>query len=100
MRYQPTDRPDRGHVGKQWTRFQLRSLQIILQATHGVVSGEPAFFKRAFGDTFEDFEDLLLWPHKFIFNRDWFEKHDGVAELDEFKSNISRLDATGKHELL
>ena len=51
MRYQPTDRPDRGHVGEQWSRYQLRSMQIILQATHGIVSGEPTFFKRAFGDT-------------------------------------------------
>ena len=50
MRYQPTDRPDRGHVGKNWTRYQLRSMQIILQATHGVVSGAPEFFKRAFGN--------------------------------------------------
>ena len=30
MRYQPTDRPDRGHVGEKWTRYQLRSMQIIL----------------------------------------------------------------------
>ena len=45
MRYQPTDRPDRGHVGEKWTRYQLRSMQIVLQATHGVVSGEPSFFK-------------------------------------------------------
>ena len=41
MRYQPTDRPDRGHVGEKWSRYQLRSMQIILQATHGIVSGEP-----------------------------------------------------------
>ena len=49
MRYQPTDRPDRGHVGDKWSRYQLRSMQIILQATHGIVSGEAPFFKRAFG---------------------------------------------------
>lgn len=42
MRYQPTDRPDRGHVGANWSRYQLRSMQIILQATHGIVSGEPS----------------------------------------------------------
>src|SRR6266850_5514176 len=53
MRYQPTDRPDRGHVGDKWSRYQLRSMQIVLQATHGVVSGEPAFFKRAFGNAVE-----------------------------------------------
>ena len=70
-------------------------LRIILQATHGVVSGAPEFFKRAFGDTYTDFEDLLLWPHKFIFNRDWFEKYDGVGELDDFKANIRSLRCSG-----
>ena len=60
MRYQPTDRPDRAHVGEKWTRYQLRSMQIILQATHGIVSGEPAFFKRAFGDTVSRFRAHTL----------------------------------------
>lgn len=39
MRYQPTDLPDRSYVSKNWNRYYLRSMQIILQATHGVVSG-------------------------------------------------------------
>ena len=59
MRYQPTDRPDRGHIGAKWSRYQLRSMQLILQATHGVVSGAPSFFRRAFGDTCEEFERIL-----------------------------------------
>ena len=42
MRYQPTNLPDRSHVGEKWTKYQLRSMQIILQATQGIVSGEPA----------------------------------------------------------
>ena len=43
MRYQPTDRPDRGFIGAKWTRYQLRSMQIVLQATHGVVERCPGF---------------------------------------------------------
>ena len=73
MRYQPTDLPNRSHIGEKWTRYQLRSMQLILQATHGVVSGAPMFFRRAFGPTVADFEALLLRPYHFIFNRDWFE---------------------------
>ncbi len=53
MRFQPTNLPDRSYVGEKWTRYQLRGMQIILQATHGVVSGEPQFFRRAFGDRYE-----------------------------------------------
>jgi hypothetical protein len=75
-------------------------MQIILQATHGVVSGAPQFFRRAFGETDSDFLDLLLWPHRFIFNRDWYQKSDGQPELDEFKSKFSALSEIERAELL
>lgn len=100
MRYQPTDRPDRGHVGKKWSRYQLRSMQIILQATHGVVSGEPAFFKRAFGDTFEDFARILLLPHDFIFNRDWFERVDPEERFAAHQAEFAKLDGYERAELI
>ena len=100
MRYQPTDRADRTFIGEKWTRYQLRSMQIILQATHGVVSGAPQFFKRAFGETEAEFHDLLLSPHKFIFNRDWYEKSQGQPEFDDFKSKFSRLSEIDRAELL
>lgn len=100
MRYQPTDRPDRGHVGKKWTRYQLRSMQIVLQATHGVVSGAPAFFKRAFGDTFEDFTRILLLPHDFIFNRTWFERCDPEERLAAYQAEFAKLDGYERAELV
>lgn len=100
MRFQPTDRPDRTHIGEKWTRYQLRSMQLILQATHGVVSGQPKFFKRAFGDSLDEFHRILLLPHHFIFNRDWYEMLDGRAEFDEFSTEFSRLSGTDKEELV
>ncbi|MGN7126739.1 radical SAM protein [Methylorubrum thiocyanatum] len=100
MRYQPTDRPDRGHVGEKWTRYQLRSMQIVLQATHGIVSGEPSFFKRAFGDTFDDYERILLLPHDYIFNRDWYERSDPKQRLYEHQNEFSKLDGYERRELL
>ena len=100
MRYQPTDRPDRGHIGKKWSRYQLRSMQLILQATHGVVSGAPGFFRRAFGDTCEEFERILLLPHDYIFNRDWFEKQDPKQRLPEFDAEFATLDHAEKTELI
>lgn len=100
MRYQPTDRPDRGHVGEKWSRYQLRSMQIILQATHGIVSGEPTFFKRAFGNTFQDYERILLLPHDFIFNREWYERFDPEARLAEYRSEFSKLDGYEQAELI
>lgn len=100
MRYQPTDRPDRGHVGAKWTRYQLRSMQIVLQATHGIVSGEPDFFKRAFGDTYEQFERILAMPHDFIFNRDWYEFVDKSGRLHDYKEAARRLTDLERQEVL
>ena len=100
MRYQPTDRPDRGHIGAKWSRYQLRSMQLILQATHGVVSGAPSFFRRAFGDTCEEFERILLLPHDYIFNRDWFEHQDPNQRLPAFEAAFASLDSDEKAELV
>lgn len=100
MRYQPTSLPDRSHVGEHWTRYQLRSMQLILQATHGVVSGDPTFFKRAFGDTLNEFTDLLLRPHHFIFNRDWYEIHEGRAQFDDYRREFGKLSTGERNELL
>lgn len=100
MRYQPIDLPHRGHVGPKWTRYQLRSMQLILQATHGVVSGEPDFFKWAFGDCFSDFEKILLLPHDMIFNRMWFERFDPSERLADFRALFGNLDKSDRSELL
>jgi hypothetical protein len=100
MRYQPTYLPDRSHVGEKWSRYQLRSMQTILQATHGIVSGEPNFFKVAFGDTSSEFEALLRRPHHFIFNREWYEAGPGKPELEEYMRGYSALSETQKADLL
>jgi len=100
MRYQPTDMKDRSHVGPKWNKYYLRSLQLILHATHGIVSGAPSFFRRAFGGTSDEFIRLLSKPHKFIFNRGWFEELDGRAELEEYSSELSQLSKNDCDDLL
>ncbi len=100
MRYQPVTRPDRGHIGDKWNSYYLRSVQIVLQATHGVVSGAPAFFKTAFGDTYQDFERIISRPHHFIFNRYWYDRFGGKPELEDFDNHFSSLTADERTELL
>jgi hypothetical protein len=100
MRYQPTDLPDRSHIGKHWTRYELRSLQLILQATHGIVSGEPAFFLRAFGHSAEEFHELLLRPHHQIFNREWYESGDGENDFLAFRQAFGKLTLPERVELV
>src|SRR6266540_1290249 len=99
MRYQPTDMKDRSHIGPHWKRYFLRSMQIILQATHGIVSGSPQFFRRAFGRNEEEFLALLLRPQHFLFNRLWYEEYGGRGEFDDFQNQFARLSETDRAEL-
>ena len=100
MRYQPTDLPNRSHIGEKWSRYQLRSMQLILQATHGVVSGAPDFFRRAFGATLRDFTEILARPHHFIFNREWFEMGPGKSEFEQYQRSFDGLSSTQQQTLL
>ena len=100
MRYQPTDMKDRSHIGDRWNKYYLRSMQLILHATHGIVSGAPKFFRRAFGATTDEFTNLLIKPHKFIFNRVWFEELKGRPELDAYQAEFQRLSPSDRADLL
>ena len=99
MRYQPTDMKDRSHIGAHWNRFALRSMQTILQATHGIVSGSPDYFHTAFGSDEGAFRDLLLRPEHFLFNRFYYEKFEGRAQFEEYQSQFVRLGDTDRKEL-
>lgn len=99
MRYQPTNMKDRSHVGEHWKRYYLRSMQIILQATHGIVSGSPQFFMRAFGESPDEFERLLLLPEMYLFNRAWFTEFDGKAEFECFQREFDHLKLDERSEL-
>jgi hypothetical protein len=100
MRYQPTNLPDRSHIGEKWNRYFLRSVQLVLQATRGVVSGEPDFFRAAFGATRDEFEAILSRPHHMIFNRHYYERYEGRAELDEYSKSFGRLSPSECAELI
>ena len=100
MRFLPVTMKDRSHIGKNWNRYYLRSFQIMLQATHGVVSGSNEFFLRAFGSSYDDFEKLLSLPHAFIFHRDFYEYGKGKPVLDEYNALRRHLNATQQRELI
>src|SRR5205814_6528909 len=62
--------------------------------------GAPEFFKRAFGDTPEEFEEILLHPHDYTFNREWYERHDEKQELRSYREAAKRLNPDERSELL
>ena len=100
MRYQPVQLKDRSHVGKNWNRYYLRSFQIMLQATRGIVSGNPSFFRRAYGQDQEEFQHLLSLPHAFIFHRDYFEYGEGQGQRDEYEALRRRLSENQEREFI
>ena len=98
MKYSPIfgeHSTDRKHIGKNWNKKYLRSLQCILIPTHGVVGPKLEYFNHAFGASSKEFEELLVLPEKYILNRDenfnngkyanWTNLY---AQLDENEKSI------------
>ena len=98
MRYLPVDRKDRSHVGKHWNRYFLRSFQIMLQATRGVVSGNESFFMHAYGHDADEFVRLLALPHSFLFHRLHYSSGAGRAVLDEYQFALAALSDSERNE--
>ena len=99
MRYQPVTLKDRSHVGQRWNFYQLRTFQIMLQATRGIVSGNPTFFHRAYGQNREDFLRLLSYPHGMVFHREHFEKGHGLQVKEEYETLRRRMSINQEEEL-
>ena len=96
MRYQPVTLKDRSHIGRNWNAYLLRSFQIMLQATHGIVSGNKPFFYAAYGEDVKEFKRLLTYPHGFIFHRHHYEAGGGQevrAEYEHLRKSMSTLQA-------
>lgn len=89
MKYIPVTKKDRNFVGKHWTPKYLRSIQCILQATHGVVSPRKEFFEAAFGRSVKEFKKLLIMPAHYIIYRE-HHKNNGTAEWKDLLSSLTR----------
>lgn len=100
MRYQPVTLKDRSHIGKFWNSYYLRNFQIMLQATHGVVSGNAPYFYRAFGESVEEFLELLSYPTSMIFHRNYYEFGNGKEIRSEYESLRKRMSKLQKEEFL
>jgi len=100
MRYQPVTLKDRSHIGKNWNSYYLRSFQIMLQATRGVVSGNKEFFNRAYGENATAFKRLLSYPHGFIFHRNYYEHGEGRPVMDEYMALRGSMSDLQESELL
>jgi hypothetical protein len=73
MRYIPIDDIDRQYVSPGWHWRYLRGIQCVLLATHGMVSPNPEFFAAAFGESYEEFREILSMPDRYIVHREKYK---------------------------
>jgi hypothetical protein len=83
MKYHPIDDPayfrNRDYVGKHWNRKFIRSIQAVLNSTHGKIGRGKTFFKAAFGADLNEFHKILWMPEALIIQRykyDAQKRHD------------------------
>jgi hypothetical protein len=95
MRYVPIKDVNRRFVSEGWRWRHLRGIQCVLAATHGMVTPNPGFFATAFGETYEEFLEILSMPDRYIIYRSHFRKEAGY-----WKRLFRRLSSTDREEFL
>lgn len=90
MRYIPINAKDRKHVDSNWTKEQLRGVQCILHATHGVVGPRISFFEVAFGRSEDEFKYIIEQPEELIFHR---EKLKDFSDIQTEPSKMTSVSA-------
>ena len=97
MKYASIEDTHRNFVGKHWNKKYLRSINIILNVTSGIVAKEKDFFVRAFGNSPEEFVEILSMPADYIRYRKFF---DDVGLTEVWRIQYRALDKEQKTELL
>lgn len=89
MKYSPINRTDRSYIGVNWTKKSIRAISAILQVTKGVVAAGSDFFYKAFGNTLEEYFELLAMPRELIMFRRHFEENGTTAEWKKLYQSMS-----------
>ena len=74
MKYHPIDDPayfrNRDYIGEPyWNRKFIRSIQAVLNSTHGKIGSSRTFFEAAFGKDLNEFHKILWMPEALIIQR-------------------------------
>jgi hypothetical protein len=96
MRFIPMKDVKRQYVSDGWRWRYLRGIQCVLQATHGMVSPHPDFFAAAFGESYEQFIEIISMPDRYIIHRNRFKEHEAA----EWRKLYTKLSPTDKEDFL
>lgn len=95
MRYIPLSDLERGFVGKNWTKKQLRALQRMLIPTQGKGVSSRSFFEADFGKSSKEFVRFLDMPEEHLGYRGIFvpkkKETDEEIEIRKIKWDENRL---------
>jgi len=83
---------DRKYIGKYWNKKSLRGLQCILIPTHGIVGPKGDYFTHAFGEDYQEFEKILLYPENYIINRERSKLQGKIEEWELAYSKLSKVE--------
>ena len=66
MRFIPLKHKNRTFIGDNWTRKLLVGVRTMLQPSHGGVFSTPDYFRYMYGDSYEEFYEILLMPNEYV----------------------------------
>lgn len=95
MKYAPIQNINRYYVSPKWKWRYLRGIQCILNATHGLTSPNPSFLENAFGNSFDEFINIISMPDNYIIYRKKYEN-----EAVDWKQKYSHLSKNDKNEFI
>lgn len=97
---------NRDFIGREWSRKAIRTVQSVLNSTHGKIGRGRDFFLKAFGRNEEEFSELIRMPEAFIIKRwdaellgltnKWREAYWGLSLEDRF--NVDQIVDTNVFE--
>jgi hypothetical protein len=96
MRFTPINDVNRQYVSPGWNWRYLRGIQCVLLATPGLVSPHREFFLRAFGNSFDEFLEILSMPDRYIIQRDKYEH----GEAADWRKRFVRFSPSAREEFL
>jgi len=99
MKYIPLFGEDAKHrqfIGKFWKKKFIRAIQSISNVTRGIVPPGRSFFERAYGETLEEFFEILYMPETYIIYRKLFEVELGLTPI--WKKQFHSLNEQEKAE--
>ena len=100
MKYASIEHTDRNYIGKFWNKKYLKSINVILNVTKGVVAKEKDFFVHAYGNNESEYLEILTLPDDFIRYREYFEQNSFVQKWLDLYRKLNEADKTELLDLL